>query len=341
MEHMSREKQVIFAEMLMDLKGEKRILIPYCIDIDCLQICCDCLAATSGRGITVQLNQKPPKSMSRKVGGFALDAVLYNLSPTAFFVTRVMGNSSKAFLLNGFVHSKIKLPYCSECIHRKTRTGTSIDVIQIWPRKTVEAGSATVKAGYSWFEIFYDNPDFAEKLIELNPEMVFTSWIDMSNYVPEDSLEKEEISGGYNAWGKARLDDEPTDNGPINPAKMFASLVKGSNTFPAIAIPEKKLNNAMASFASLGPDEKVVGLHDYTVMGSGKKGVVFTDLGIYWNSGKNKGHIRYEDIDPNEILCTRIESTTAVVVASDKWLPFTVIRVKDLEWVVEYLKRVC
>ena len=162
----------------------------------------------------------------------------------------------------------------------------------------------------------------------LNSHAIFPSWIKMSTHKAEDA------AGEANQTGDA-------ETSSVDHAEVFASLVQGASSFAAANIPEKKLNNALAAFASLVPEERVVGLHDFTMFGSAKEGVVFTDQGVYWKGGKNQGHMHYKEIKLGTIRNTRVEGTPAVMVTHEKWLPFTAMRASDLEWVVEYLRRVC
>ncbi|MEN3330462.1 MAG: hypothetical protein V7638_5269 [Acidobacteriota bacterium] len=62
-------------------------------------------------------------------------------------------------------------------------------------------------------------------------------------------------------------------------------------------IPSKKLNNAIATYASEVPAEDVVLLYDDTVFGSAKDGFILTAEAVYWrNSDGEPERLRYTDI---------------------------------------------
>jgi hypothetical protein len=318
---MSSENRMVFSEMLHDLTGEKRVLIPFGQEINIPQLCCGCLSPTTDFEVTVRLLSKPPKSEGGKAAGFLADAFLFNLSPVAFLIVRGLADAAKAAAGDGFMPGELKLPYCSRCVPKDENSHKPIDEMHTWSGNTLDAGRATVKASFAWFDIVFKNPHFAEKLKELNPHTIFPSWIKMSTHKAEGA------SGA--------------DGSSMDHAKFFASLVQGLSYFAAEKIPEKKLKNALASFVSLGPEEKVVGLHDSTVFGSAKEGVVFTDQGLYWKGGKTQGSILYKDIDPNQIKHSSLDGLPTVEVGPEICLPFSALRMKELEWVVKYLKRVC
>ena len=331
---MSGENRLVFSEMLHDLSGDKRILIPFGQEINDPEMCCGCLSTTDLHWVTVRLLSKPPKSAGSKAAGFVFEGILFNVSPIAFLIARGLANARKAAAGDGFMPAELKLPYCSRCTPTDS-SGKPMDEMHTWSGNALEAGRATVKTGFAWFDVFFKNPHFAEKLMELNPHTIFPSWIKMSTHKAEDT------TGAQDQTGEAGTAEVEIQGPPVDHAEVFASLVQGATSFAAANIPEKKLNNAKASFASVDSDETVVGLHDFTLFGSAKEGVVFTDKGVYWKGGKNQGHMPYKEIKLGTIHHTKVEGTPAVMVTHEKWLPFTAMRAADLEWVVTYLRRVC
>ena len=349
---MSQEHRLIIAEMIQDLKGEKRMILPFGQDLWIPQICCGCLSPTSEPEITVHLLSKPPRSTGKKAASFLLSGVFFNLTPVGFLATRGLMNMASTSMAGGFVPSEIKLPCCSKCRPVDVDTGLPVQTMHTWAGKLTEAALAQIKTGFAWFEILFKNQEYAEKLREMNPGAIFSSWIEMSTHKPEEAVEKKDqtqqtvaVSAGTDqppaAEPVASQDKAPLDGGPIDHVEVFASLVQGMNNFTAQNIPEKKLRNAKKAFAQLGSDEKIVGLHDFTVWGSAKEGVVFTDKSIYWKVGHNKGRIRYNDINPDNIECTTVGGMASVVIGPEKSLPFVTLDPKELRWVEEYLKRVC
>lgn len=84
--------------------------------------------------------------------------------------------------------------------------------------------------------------------------------------------------------------------------KEFTDKIKDVNDYLSCVyqtghIPEKKLNNALSNIAPGIKRDDIVLLCDNTVLGSGKKGLVFTKNMLYWyGSKKNKGMIEYSKI---------------------------------------------
>jgi len=74
-------------------------------------------------------------------------------------------------------------------------------------------------------------------------------------------------------------------------------------------IPQKKLDNALRSYAAAASRDVILGLYDTSLLGSGKEGILFTTFGIYWHLEKNnifqnsKGSIRYLELNPDVVAC--------------------------------------
>ncbi|SHJ25935.1 hypothetical protein SAMN02745163_01588 [Clostridium cavendishii DSM 21758] len=71
-------------------------------------------------------------------------------------------------------------------------------------------------------------------------------------------------------------------------------------------IPEKKLNNAIKTYANSVEQTKVYGLIDTTLLGSGKEGMLFTNAGIYIKEAFEKvKYIQYSEIE--DVIVTSLE----------------------------------
>ncbi len=67
--------------------------------------------------------------------------------------------------------------------------------------------------------------------------------------------------------------------------------------FSAPHIPLDKLSNALSTWVSLNPNEKVLALIDTSIWNDTKKGVVFTDQRLIWKEALLEAHsIKYEDL---------------------------------------------
>lgn len=89
----------------------------------------------------------------------------------------------------------------------------------------------------------------------------------------------------------------------IEVIRKYISNAAGS--WPAYAygnIPKTLLSNACYSYAGAIQKEDVLGLIDITVLGNGKKGLVFTENKIYYNNGimSGQGAVSYQSIYENE-----------------------------------------
>jgi hypothetical protein len=62
-------------------------------------------------------------------------------------------------------------------------------------------------------------------------------------------------------------------------------------------IPLDKLSNALSNYASLNRDEKVLAMVDMSVWDSGKAGITFTDLGVWWKYMSSPNFVEYSDPD--------------------------------------------
>ncbi|NQE44885.1 hypothetical protein C5S31_02520, partial [ANME-1 cluster archaeon GoMg2] len=72
------------------------------------------------------------------------------------------------------------------------------------------------------------------------------------------------------------------------------------NTFPFYLhghIPKKKLNNALAYISKGIKEIEILFFVDFTVLGSGKRGLVFTRDKLFWRTVPNKGMIKYTGIN--------------------------------------------
>ena len=81
--------------------------------------------------------------------------------------------------------------------------------------------------------------------------------------------------------------------------KKYYSQIQTSDGFEiAENIASKKIDNAIKKFAS-GLDRKsIIGFYDITIVGSGKKGYLFTDTKVYYSDMFEKSEkIWYDDID--------------------------------------------
>jgi hypothetical protein len=61
-------------------------------------------------------------------------------------------------------------------------------------------------------------------------------------------------------------------------------------------IPDKKLANAMASYATLEPGERMLALFDDTVLGSAKNGFCLTDRRLIWKGMSRRGALSYDEL---------------------------------------------
>lgn len=69
-------------------------------------------------------------------------------------------------------------------------------------------------------------------------------------------------------------------------------------------IPSKQLSNACYSYAGAVEKKDVIGLIDITVLGNGKKGMLFTERKIYYDNGVlgSKGSISYQSISDKKSM---------------------------------------
>jgi hypothetical protein len=108
----------------------------------------------------------------------------------------------------------------------------------------------------------------------------------------------------------------------------------GVFTYPKI--PEKKLANAQAQYASLQPADILVGLHDSTVGGSGREGAVFTTRFFTWKFGDNSGRLNYADI-PAARLEARFHWPNTSIMHGDKEIKLNLGNKKALFAIVAFL----
>ena len=103
----------------------------------------------------------------------------------------------------------------------------------------------------------------------------------------------------------------------IDVIKKYISNAGG--TWPAYSygnIPSKQLSNACYSYAGAVEKKDVLGLIDITVLGNGKKGMLFTENKIYYDNGAlgSKGSISYMSISdrksmPQDMLDSKYNQT--------------------------------
>lgn len=62
-------------------------------------------------------------------------------------------------------------------------------------------------------------------------------------------------------------------------------------------IPLEKLSKALSNYASLAREEKVLAMVDMTIWNSGKAGITFTDLGVWWKYMSSPNFVEYSDPD--------------------------------------------
>lgn len=77
------------------------------------------------------------------------------------------------------------------------------------------------------------------------------------------------------------------------------SIVHGKSVWVASEIPEKKLKNAIESYAQSVAPERVLVLHDATVWGSASEGFLLTRAGFYFKGSSKAApiHTRYLDME--------------------------------------------
>jgi len=88
--------------------------------------------------------------------------------------------------------------------------------------------------------------------------------------------------------------------------RTFDDLVEeDASLYVAPMIPPQKLAGAREGYATLNATELVLGVVDSTTLGSASVGCTVTSRGVYWlNSGGEPGHLRYEQIDPEQVQAT-------------------------------------
>jgi len=107
-------------------------------------------------------------------------------------------------------------------------------------------------------------------------------------------------------------------------------------------IPDRKLRNALLSYASLEAGELVLALQDSTVFGSAKRGCLITTKGIHYRSleTRKSGRLSYFEIDPAK-LEGKTESSMQIVymIGSKLRIELSGIETKkDLPNFIRYLK---
>ena len=86
--------------------------------------------------------------------------------------------------------------------------------------------------------------------------------------------------------------------------KYLSKIADGfSSYYVAGEIPSKKIDNALKNFAFGMDKTTIIGFYDTTVMGSGKKGYIFTDDKICYSDIMEKPQkIWYDDIKSMKII---------------------------------------
>ena len=73
-------------------------------------------------------------------------------------------------------------------------------------------------------------------------------------------------------------------------------------------IPPKKLNNAIAAYATEVSPQDVLLLYDNTVFGSAKDGLILTSEAVYWSNDGNPDGLRYAEIRKVDFLKYKISA---------------------------------
>jgi hypothetical protein len=107
-------------------------------------------------------------------------------------------------------------------------------------------------------------------------------------------------------------------------------------------IPEKKLNNAMSSYAKDVEADEVLGLADNTVFGNAKQGLVLTSKGIVFQNGGVSANIDWQDVAGAEVVSGLLFYSVSVgrCRGGDVKLDFTGFDVKFPKALTEVLRRV-
>ncbi len=64
-------------------------------------------------------------------------------------------------------------------------------------------------------------------------------------------------------------------------------------------IPQKLFRNACSVYVKNTDQNDVFGMIDETLFSNGKKGMTFTESGVYYNLDKGNGYVEYRQINPN------------------------------------------
>lgn len=107
-------------------------------------------------------------------------------------------------------------------------------------------------------------------------------------------------------------------------------------------ISERKLRNAMISYASLQPEEQVIALQDSTVFGSARVGCLITTRGIHYRSfdTNRTGYVGFEKIDPDSVNGEKGKDMEIIYLRQDLKIEFNGIKDEDdLSKFLEFIKK--
>lgn len=110
----------------------------------------------------------------------------------------------------------------------------------------------------------------------------------------------------------------------ITSVQRYLSNVAGSySSYTYGKIPSSNARNACSTYAGAVRPEDILGLVDITILGDGKKGLLFTEYAVYFNNGLlgNSGKISYKQIYesgsiPNDIFCTHYNQQALIELLS-------------------------
>lgn len=205
------------------------------------------------------------------------------------------------------------LPICESCLsqfsstHLKEISEASKELFQDKGIDT-PAFSVRMDRGCACWTV---NETFARRVIELNKNRVFLSLGDCASYSmpPRGQAELDGNGAGclptidpasltkYESIYGQKL--SPMETAIVDSWHSKMDTPACTYTYPDI--PEKKLRNALSSYAQPGTDSLIIALYDSTVLGSAKEGALFTSVGVAWKMVSGAGSIRYAELPPSSI----------------------------------------
>lgn len=86
--------------------------------------------------------------------------------------------------------------------------------------------------------------------------------------------------------------------------KYIKGVAKGWSAYTYGSIPDTLIRNACNNYAGAVQKESVLGLIDITVLGNGKKGMMFTESKIYYDNGimESRGSVSYLQVYNEETI---------------------------------------